>query len=111
MKISFRTLNLAINCLKKKSVAVSPLSANVSMDFSHLLKYSTTTMIYQFPLDETGWNIMKSTPHFVKGPMVITEKHGSMVHTHIFSKYLTGMTLLDHFDAIFKYRRLEITNA
>jgi hypothetical protein len=30
---------------------------------------------------------------------------------HIFSKYLTGMTFLDHFDAIFKDRRPEITGA
>jgi hypothetical protein len=58
---------------------------------------------------KSGWHVMKYTPHFVKG-MVITGNMGERVCAHIFSKYLTRMTFLDRFDAIFKDRRPEITN-
>jgi hypothetical protein len=84
-----------------KIVVVFPSLSNVNMASTHLVKYSTATMMYRFPLDEARWNVIKYTPDLVNGPTMMMIKIGAGC-THLLSKYLTRTTFLDCFKEIFE---------
>lgn len=62
--------------LNKNHVAVSDMLSYVGMDSTHLVKYLMATIMYFWLPDNSGFQVIKLIPHFLKGLTMMTRCRG-----------------------------------
>lgn len=89
-----RNLNLAIMWLNVNKETILPSFRYVGIALAHLVKYSTTTIMYLWPWADAGWHVVKSIPHLAKGMIAITGCKGARCERIFLEKIWHGWNFL-----------------